>query len=147
MPPQQHSNKLRVCAWLSDRWLAAAAATGSQPPQTDAAAAAAAQPPMAADRGKELPPAAQAPSASSIARAFNKRLLKVQLLHELHHEEPMELGEATRMTRASSGGASDACMHHHVLRRVQKSSPNLASFSFREEIRKPVFTAPHKPLL
>lgn len=85
---------------------------------------------MEQPHGSELPPAAQAPSASSIARAFNKRLLKVQLLHELHHEEPMELGEATRLTRASSGGASDACMHHHVLRRLlERSSSSSASLT------------------
>lgn len=74
----------------------------------------------------QLPPAAEAPSASAIQRAFNKQLLKVQLLHTLHHQSPMELGEATRMTHASSDHPDSI---QHLLRRLleRKSSCSSAS--------------------
>jgi hypothetical protein len=73
--------------------------------------------------------AAQEPTASAIARAFNKRLLKVQLLHQLHHQSAMELGEASRMTRATTDHPDSLA---HLLRQLlerQSSSSSSGSMS------------------
>ncbi|GBF98177.1 hypothetical protein Rsub_10677 [Raphidocelis subcapitata] len=37
--------------------------------------------------------------------------------------------------------------HSHVLRRVRSNGGKLESFSFKEEVHQPAFTAPHRPLM
>ncbi len=39
---------------------------------------------------------------STVARALNKRLLRVQLLHQLHTSSPAECGEASRLIEATA---------------------------------------------
>lgn len=65
---------------------------------------------------------------SSVARALNKRLLRVQLLHQLHTSSPAECGEATRLVEATANNPDTV---QAMLRRLleRKSSLSMSSGS------------------
>jgi hypothetical protein len=60
---------------------------------------------------------------STVARALNKRLLRVQLLHQLHTSPPAECGEASRLVEATAN--SDTVTH--MLRRLLERKSSLST--------------------
>lgn len=58
-------------------------------------------------------------ASSDASRAINKRLLRVQLLHQLHTSSPVESGEASRLVEAT---ATPDTLQHMLRKLLERRS-------------------------